>query len=175
MGPTSGPQKSRENTTERTRAPSVAEDEYDLEDEPLVKRIKSPKTSKPSLSKPSTSEPSLCEPTEKKTSSPSKKQNKSLPLPSPPTIKEISSGNLRDYRKPSKPMVKKSPENNEPPSLASSISKPSISKPSTSEPSISKPSTSEPSISKPSTSDPSLSKPSTSQPPTSKTLLLNLL
>merc|ERR1712051_548208 len=185
MGPTSGPQKSRENTTERTRAPSVAEDEYDLEDEPLVKRIKPPKSSKPSLSKPSTSEPSLYEPTEKKTSSPSKKQNKSLPLPSPPTIKETSSGNLRHYRKPSKPMVKKSPENNEPPSLASSISKPSnsdpsLSKPSTSEPSLSKPSTSEPSVlkpslSKPSTSEPSLYKPSTSEPPTSKTLLLNLL
>ena len=103
--PTSGPQKSRENTTEPTRAPSVAEDEYDLEDEPLVKRIKSPKTSKPSLSKPSTSEPSLCEPIEKKTSSPSKKQSKPSP-PKPPTIKETSSGNLRNYRKPSKPMVK---------------------------------------------------------------------
>merc|ERR1712051_926595 len=156
MGPTSGPQKSRENTTEPTRAPSVAEDEYDLEDEPLVKRIKSPKSSKPSLSKPSTPEPSLYEPTEKKTSSPSKKQNKSLPLPSPPTVKETSSGNLRNYRKPSKPMVKNSPENNEPPSLASSISKPS-----NSEPSLSKPSTPEPSLSKPSTPD---------RPATSKTL-----
>merc|ERR1712051_681192 len=162
MGPTSGPQKSRENTTEPTRAPSVAEDEYDLEDEPLVKRIKSPKTSKPSLSKPSTSEPSLCEPIEKKTSSPSKKQSKPSPPkpPKPPTIKETSSGNLRNYRKPSKPMVEISLENNEPPSLAFSISKPS---------------NSEPSLSKPSTSEPSVSKPSTSEPPTSKTLLLNLL
>ena len=144
---------------DQTRAPLVAEDDYDLEDEPLVKRIKSPKTSKPSTSEPSLYEPSdlnteVKEPLEKrkkspKTSSPSKKQSKPSSPPRSPPIQETSSGSLRNYRKPSKPAVTKPPENNEPFPPAPSISEPSPSKPSTSEPLPSEPSTSKPFVFKP--------------------------